>query len=242
MSGIFTCIIIDDEPDAIELLAGQLELLFNNLEITGRYTKWEEALNALRKTEPDIVFMDISMPGKNGMELLRLIPESESEIIFVTAHEEYALKAFEFATSGYLLKPVDDVELLRSVQKAMQRVQKKKQAVQAQPVKIGIPDSKGVTYVNIADIQYLEAVNGYTKVVINNNVLLSSFNLRKFIMVIDDKSFFQVHRSFVVNLAAVSRYKSTGEIVMQDQREIPVAKSIRQEFLNLFNMVSKTGE
>lgn len=240
MSNTFTCIIVDDEQDAIDLLTARLNMLYENIEIAGKYTTWGEALNGLRTVKPDIVFMDISIPGKSGMDLLRLVPSTEAEIIFVTAYEEYALRAFEFTTSGYILKPVDDEELVHSVNKAMQRIRDKKVVITPAPVKIGVPDSKGITYVNIADIQYLEAVNGYTKVVLNDGVLLSSFNLGKFKTVIQSNLFFQVHRSYLVNINTIRRYKSTGEIVMPDQTEIPVAKSVRQEFLKLFSMVSKT--
>lgn len=240
MKSNIKCIIVDDEQDAIELLSARLDMLYKNLEIAGCYTTWQAALNALQTIKPDIVFMDISMPGKNGMDLLRLVPMTEAEIIFITAYEEYALKAFEFNTSGYILKPIDDEELAHSVDKAINRTRNKRNEEVQQPVKIGIPDSKGVTYVNITDIQYLEAVSGYTRVVLYDGVLLSSFNLGKFRTVIQSNIFFQVHRSYLVNLNAISRYKSTGEIVMRDQTEIPVAKSVRQEFLNLFSMVSKT--
>lgn len=240
MNHTYRCIIIDDEDDAVDLLKGMLQLLFTDLEITGIYKKWNEALIALQKTDADIVFLDISMPGKSGMELLKLVPDMEAEIIFVTAHEEHIKKSFDFRTSGYIVKPVDEMELLHSVHIAMQRIQKRTVPAYAPSPKIGIPDSKGITYVSVADIQYLEAVNGYTKVVMQNGeVLLTSFNLSKFKAIIVDNAFYQVHRSFIINLNAVARYKSIGCVVMKDSKEIPVAKTIRQHFLSLFETVSK---
>ena len=242
MKNAFSCIVVDDEQDAAELLIARINLLYTNVDIQGCFTTWQDALNALRTLTPDIIFMDISMPGKNGLDLLRLAPKLHSEIIFVKAHEEYALRAFEFATSGYILKPIDDVELSQSIERAMKRVRdKQKSTVQENP-RIGIPDNKGVNYVNLMDIEYLESVQGYTRVVTKDGVILTSFNLGKFKSVITSERFYQVHRSYIVNINAIVRYKSTGEIVMKDNKEIPVSKAARQDFLNMFNMVSRSGE
>src|SRR4051812_48500644 len=111
MENTFNCIVVDDEKNAASLLSNRIKSLFTEIEVVDIYSTWQTALAVLRSQSFDLVFMDVSMPGKNGMDLLRLIPGLDAEVIFVTAHEEYALKAFEFTPAGYLLKPVDDVEL-----------------------------------------------------------------------------------------------------------------------------------
>jgi two-component system LytT family response regulator len=239
MNQHFHCIIVDDEQDAIELLAARLKVLFHNIEITGSYTLWHEALKAIQTLSVDIIFMDISMPGKSGINLLRLVPETRAEIIFITAHDEYALNAFEFSTSGYILKPIDDLELSQAVERAMKRIRNKSKDTHVNSMHIGIPDSHGINYVDIRDIQYLESINGYTNVVTSKGNILTSFNLAKFKHVVDSTLFYQVHRSFIVNISAIRRYKSSGVVVMHDDKEIPVAKSVRAAFLSLFNLVSK---
>lgn len=242
MNNSFRCIIIDDEQDSIDLLIARLQLLFSNIVVTGTYLKWQEALQALRADEADLVFMDINMPEKNGLELLKLVPETNAEIIFITAHDEYALSAFRVAAAGYVLKPIDDVELSATVHKAMERLQHKKLARQhqagIQSVKIGIPNNKGIDYINMQDIQYFETVQGYTKVVTKDTDILSSFSIGKFKAILDDAYFYQVHRSYIVNLNYIRRYKSTGEIVMQNNKEIPVSKNFRDDFLSVFNTLS----
>src|SRR5437016_1235588 len=112
MTNKITCIIIDDEPKSIELLLESLHTLYNNMDVVKTYTSSTEALHALRSSDCDIVFMDISMPGKNGLELLQLAPDLKSEVIFITAHSEYALNAFKFSASGYILKPIDDADVV----------------------------------------------------------------------------------------------------------------------------------
>lgn len=241
MNNNFSCIIVDDEQDAIDLLTARLHLLFKNVTITGAYVKWQEALSALRLGEPDLVFMDISMPEKSGLELLRLAPETDAEIIFITAHEQYALSAFRFAASGYILKPIDDIELSTAVNRALERLHNKKMAKYQpgnQSVKIGIPNQKGIDYINIHDIQYFESVNGYTKVVTKDADILSSFSIGKFKAIIDDSYFYQIHRSYIVNLNYICRYLSSGEVVMQGNKELPVSKNLRDDFLNVFNTLS----
>jgi two-component system LytT family response regulator len=242
MNNGFKCIIVDDEQDSIDLLIARLQLLFNNITISGAYLKWQEALQALRSQEADLVFMDISMPEKDGLELLKLVPETDAEIIFITAHEEYALSAFRAAAAGYILKPIDDVELSATVHKAIERLQHKRMAKQhqanIQSVKIGIPNNKGIDYINMQDIQYFETIHGYTKVVTKDADILSSFSIGKFKALIDSDHFYQVHRSYIVNLNYICRYKSTGELVMQNNKEIPVSKNFRDDFLGVFNTLS----
>src|SRR6185436_17189037 len=106
MKNNIQCIIVDDEPKAIGLLSECLKSLYDNIEIAGAFTSWNLALPALRSSPCDLVFMDVSMPGKTGMELLDLVHGASYEIIFITAHSEFALSSFKFAPSGYVLKPI----------------------------------------------------------------------------------------------------------------------------------------
>jgi two-component system, LytTR family, response regulator len=236
-----SCIIVDDEQDAIELLMSRVGLLFKNITVTGTYSHWEKAFEALRSQKCDLLFMDISMPGKNGIELLKIIPGLECEIIFVTAHDSYALDAFSFSTSGYILKPIDDAALSSAINKAAERIHNKRIAKQpASPApfvndRIGIPNNHGIDYVNISDILYLESTNKCTKIVTTGKEYLSSLNLGKFQHLVDGHSFFQVHRSYIINLGKILRYESSGLIIMSNKDEIPLARSIKSEFLKILD-------
>lgn len=240
MNRNYTCAIVDDEPDAIELLKQRIGLLYPNIKVEGTFMHWQEAVNALRSQTYDILFSDISMPGKNGLDLLKMLPDLDCEIIFVTAHEDYALKAFSFAASGYILKPIDDGELQAAISRSLERVNNKSLARESQKTgtmvheKIKIPGRNSIEYVTVADILYLESVNKCTQIIGLDFKYLSSANLGNYKYLTDNKAFFQVHRSFIVNLNAVTRYTSDGAVIMTDGKEIPVARSSRQDFLNVF--------
>lgn len=241
MNTSYTCVIVDDEQDAIDLLSGRLGLLYDNITIADTFIQWQDALAALRKNRYDLLFIDISMPGKSGFELLKLLPGLESEIIFVTAHDNFALSAFSFSATGYILKPIDDTELLAAVDKALERIANKSLASQLKsPVsrisdKIGVPKNHGIDYINVSDILYLESVNKCTQIITANGKYTSSSNIGTFRYLVDSNSFFQVHRSFIVNLNCILRYESVGTLIMQDKKEIPVSRNIKQDFLQIFN-------
>jgi two-component system LytT family response regulator len=241
MTNSFSCMIVDDEPHAIELLTEQLSQLYRNIHINATCSDWEEALSMLRSRSFDLLFLDISLSGKNIMDLLKLLPATDSEIIFITAHEQYALEAFQFATSGYLLKPVSDAQLAQAVNKVISRIQTKRAAMQtaAPPAslndKIGIPNKCGIDYVNLSDILYFESVNKCTKIVTAKTEYISLSPLIKFKALTDSHSFLQVHRSFIINLNNILRYESSGVIIMSNKRDIPIARSFRNDFLKRFN-------
>jgi two-component system LytT family response regulator len=241
-----TCIIIDDEPKAIELLVESLNSLYADLEIVNTYTSPTQALNALRSTHCDIVFMDISMPGKNGLELLRLAPDLKSEVIFITAHSEYALNAFKFSAAGYIMKPIDDADIVVAVDHAIERIKYKKLAKQNTDVnpklKIGIPDNNGIDYVMMDEILYFESVNRYTNVVLKGREIVSSYNLGKYKALTEGYFFHQVHRSYIVNLNSIIRYESSGIIIMSNKKEIPVSKNEKGDFIKIFNTVSRSDD
>jgi len=240
MNRDYTCAIVDDEPDAIELLKHRIGLLFPNLKVEGTFMQWQDALSALRTNKYDILFSDISMPGKNGLDLLKLLPDLESEIIFVTAHEDYALKAFSFAASGYILKPIDDSELASAISRSLERVMNRTIAKENQKAsvvvqeKIKIPGRHSIDYVNVSDILYLESINKCTQITGIGFKYLASVHLGTYKYLAESGAFFQVHRSFIVNLNAVTRYETNGNIVMKDGKEIPVARSSRLDFLSAF--------
>ena len=239
------CVIIDDEPKAIDVLNERLKLLFPNIRIMGMFTDWKKGLEVLRTTSVDLVFLDVSMPEKTGVDFLKLFPSLLFQVIFVTAHSEFAMEAIKFSATGYVLKPIDDYELSFAVNKAFDKIKEGKSAT-LPPIannkrKIGVPNIKGIDYLNIDDILYFESVNKYTKVVTRDYSIMSSYNLGEFKKIIDDSVFFQAHRSYIVNLNHVMRYETSGAIIMEDNMQIPVSKSVRNDFVGLFNKISRTA-
>lgn len=247
-----TCIIIDDEPKAIELLKERLGILFPGISIKGTYTDWKKGIEALKTTPVDILFLDISMPEKTGLDMLKLFQSTPFQTIFITAHSEFAVQAIKLSAAGYVLKPIDDYELSFAVNKAIEKINEKSQVVtnaqavssannNTNAVKIGVPNIKGIDYLRADEILYFESVNKYTKVVTKEYSIMSSYNLGEFKKIIDLNIFFQVHRSYIVNLEYVKRYETTGCIVMEDNTQIPISKTVKNEFLASFGKISKTA-
>lgn len=236
----YSCVIVDDEPQAIELLVENLQNINANIHVAGSFTSWSKALEGLRTIPCDILFLDISMQGHNGMDLLRCLPELKCEVIFITAYSDYALDAFQFSTSGYLLKPVSEVELSIAVERAMTRCSNKWAALAEADLhhKIGVAVNNAINYIEISGILYLEALNTYTKVCTVQGDILSSYNLGRFKEMLPCPPFFQVHRSYIINVNLVKQYKTAGYVLMENNKEIPVAKSFRDRFLNIFKVVA----
>ncbi len=240
MQSDITCIIIDDEPKMCELLSDMVTDLYPDLRITNTFTSWRPALEQLRKSPPDILFTDISMPEKTGFDLLELLPSLPSEIIFVTAHTEFAIDAFNFDVCGYILKPVNDKILVKTVDRALSRIAKNKTiAVSNNNEKIGIPDGTGLHYINVNDIIYCESNKRYTKVVSVDSEILSSYNIGRFHDTLNDDRFYQLHRSFIINLNHVLKYDASGIVIMKNGKEIPISRKNKDEFLTKFSRIGK---
>ena len=241
MNNVYNCIIVDDEQDAIDLLSNRISYLSDNLIVADTFTSWEGALAALRNKKYDIVFLDVSMPGKTGLDLLKLLPGLTAEIIFVTAYDNFALSAFSFSATGYILKPVDDTELSNAINKAIEHIRNKNLAAQSQGAasklndKVKVPNNHGVDYVNMSDILYLESINKCTQIVTAKAKYTSSANIGTYKHLLDNPIFFQVHRLFIINLNCVLRHETSGLIIMQDKKEIPLSRTIKHDFLKLFS-------
>jgi len=241
MTEKFSCIIVDDEPLAIELLTEQLTHMYKNISIVRTCNDWESALHEIRTRSFDLLFLDVSMPGKTSIDFLKLLPPIHGEIIFITAHEQYAVEAFKLHAAGYLLKPVTDADLAQTVNVAIGRIRLRNAALNNTTPsphkndKIGIPNRNGVDYVNVSDILYLESVNKCTRIVTATKDYTSLSPLLKFNTLTDTHDFMQVHRSFIVNLNCILRYESSGLIIMSNKRDIPLARTFKNDFLLRFS-------
>ena len=244
MPNDLTCIIVDDEVKTGKLLSDMLLQLYPEMEQVGVCNTWDSALASIKINKPHILFLDISMPEKTGFELLELMPGLKSEIIFVTAHSEFAIDAFEYDVCDYIVKPVSHKKLFKSVTRAIKRLEEKGIFIE-EPIqslhnsKIGVPDTSGVKYINVNDIVYLESVNGCAKVVMKDGALTSSYHLSRFYEALDKRYFVQVHRSYIVNINHVTRYDSSGLVVMDTESSIPVSRNHKEEFLNLIGKITK---
>ncbi|MCY7352616.1 MAG: LytTR family DNA-binding domain-containing protein [Cytophagaceae bacterium] len=241
-------ILIDDEPDSLRLLALQLAQYCPQVQVLGQTTSSEEGLKLLKKLEPDLLFLDIEMPRMNGFQLLEQLEEIPAGLVFVTAYDAFALKAFRFSALDYLLKPVDSEELKAAVRKAERRLRPgarpldllRSQLAGTAPSKLAVPHQNGMVFVELKEILYAESDSNYTKLVLTDgrHYLLTK-TLRDVQDVLEERNFLRVHRQYLVNLDHIQRYvKGEGNyLVLTNGASIPVARQQKDWLMERFGWV-----
>lgn len=223
-----TCVIVDDETKAIELLEDNLRTFFPNIEVKSTHSNWRTAYQAIQQNDFDILFLDISLPEKTGFDILSLSRDLKCEVIFVTAYSEFALEAFKHHAAGYILKPIDESIFINTISKCLNRLAIKKET---SPSLIGIPNHQGINYVNINNIIYFEAKNRYTLIKTDTTELLSSYNVGLYKdLTKDNPNFIQIHRSYILNVTYINRYNNDGTITLKNGVSLPVSKSYKKLF------------
>lgn len=243
-------IIIDDEPDCVRLLSLQLKMSCADVEVVAECCSGEEGLKAIQKFNPQLVFLDIEMPKMNGFQLLESLHEVNFSIIFVTAYDRFAVRAFRFSALDYLLKPVDTRELQKALNKAerlhrpdnrqLDLLRQQIQNPEAHANRIALPYQNGLTFVELHDILYCEADNNYTRFIVKGNEkYLVSKTLREVQEVLEGKTFLRIHRQYLINVNHIRKYvKGEGNyIVMIDEKTIPVAKSHKDQLIEKFRWI-----
>ncbi len=236
-------IIIDDEERARSSLSTLLGEYCPNIEIIAQCTNVPEGVLAINQKRPQLVFLDIEMPEYNGFELLSFFREVDFEIIFVTAYNEYALKAFEVSAVDYILKPVDIDKLQAAVEKAetrlntfdmQNRLEVLKESFKTEQFnKIALPVSEGLLFIDTSDIVYLEADGAYTEVWLKNgSKIVVSKKIKFFEEVLDKRvNFFRSHRSYIVNINFIKKYsKSDNALTLDNGKTIIISRDRKVEF------------
>jgi len=239
-------IIVDDEPDGIRTLKKMLESHCPGVEVAATCSNATAAKQELENSKPDLVFLDIQMPGKSGLDLLTEIPEKNFEVIFVTAHNEYMLQALQYSAADYLLKPVDEDRLIEAVQRVEKRMQTEKkewtETLMHNLSKTGVPSEmrlclptlKGFIVVKLDDIIYCEAERSYTIFHLENKRTVTvSKSLIEYDNLLQDTQFIRIHKSFLINLHHVKEYQrgEGGLVIMTDNAEIEVSRRKKEFFL-----------
>ena len=238
-------VIIDDEVDCINLLKFELGKHCPSIELVGTFSSTTKALEEIELLNPDLVFLDIEMPQLNGFELLERLMPVHFNIIFVTAYNQFALKAFRFNALDYLLKPFDINDLVEAVAKVTTKPQPstdqltalQKELKGAAISKIAIPGQHGVTFVEINEIIYAEASNNYTKLVLlNKQQHIISKTLKDVQDVLEERHFLRVHRQYIINLNHVKQFFRGDNmyVVMDNGENIPVARSQKEKLVDRY--------
>jgi two-component system LytT family response regulator len=242
-------LIIDDEPKNIRILRGLLQTYCPQIQIIGEANGFHKALELIDSTHPDLLFLDIEMPYGNAFDLLEKIMPVKFEIIFVTAFNDYALKAFKYSALDYLLKPVNIDELKTAVAKAEQKLNQKSINFQLNNLinnfrktelqKIALPLIDGLIFVPVSEITYLHAKGSYTDVHLQNgDVLTTARTIKDYEDMLSPDIFCRVHHSYLICVNHIKKYsKGRGGLVeMEDGALIEVSIRKKDEFLSRFGL------
>ena len=250
---VITTLLIDDEFQSRNFLHKMLQQYFPELEVIGEASSVKDGMKRIIECKPDIVFLDIQLQDGTGFDLIGRLPKIDFAIIFITAYNQYAIKAFRFNAIDYLLKPIVTEELIEAVNKVKQRITSSKtdskelvdqlyldiQNPKKVHDKIAISTLDGFIIVPINEIIYCHANSNYTRFyLIDKRSILSSYTLKQYDEMLTAQSFFRAHRSYLINMSHVKFYKKGegGEIVMSNGDEIELSRTHKTEFLHLLNI------
>jgi two-component system, LytTR family, response regulator len=248
---LLKAIIVDDEQHCIDTLAAMLQKKFaESITLLGTYNNADDAKQAIENMAPDLVFLDVEMPRKTGVDMLCEIKHIDFEIIFTTAYEQYALRAIKFNALDYLLKPFGIEELQEAISKC---IEKRKQvhnngaeglAVFLQNLKTALPENKRITistgkglqFIEIKTIVHIEALNNYSQFYFADKTkLLVSKTLKEFDDMLTGYNFFRVHNSHLINLAHLkSILIEDGDIaVMTNGSQVEISRRKKPELIEM---------
>ena len=257
-----TCIIVDDELQNQEVLARMINQFCPSVDVLGRAENVANAVKLIESVKPDIVFLDIEMPGGNGFTLFDRFPSPGFFTVFTTAHAEYAIKAIKFAAFDYLLKPINLTELKNAVERVAEKIrdkspsrsnnQKMVEVLRANSrdqhfefKKIALSSSEGLDFYKVEEILRCEADRAYcTFHLTGNRKIIVSKSLKEYEDILAEVNFFRVHKSNMVNMSHVKKYirGKGGFVVLTDNSMVAVAIRKKDELMEILHKQKSTIE
>lgn len=244
-------IIVDDSSQARKLLKLMINEHIEHLHCDAEAENVLQAAELIKTYRPQLVFLDIEMPEKSGLQLVDEISRDDInyEIIFTTAFNEYALNAFRLSAIDYLLKPIDEEQLIQAVNKVKQKIEWQSTRLNLELLKknfrkegeetLRIADSEGYVNVPVRKIMFVEADGSYCKIhTAENKIIVVSKNLKHIENSLNGLPYMmRVHRSYIINMNFIERFDKSdrGKIIMQNKALIDLSRDRRNEFLEAFN-------
>ena len=246
-------IIIDDEEDSRVILRNYLEMYCDGIEVVGEGEGVNSGVDLIKTQKPELVFLDVKLSPGSGFDVLQQLPEVEFEVIFVTAYDEYAVKAIRFSAIDYLQKPIDVDELIRAVKKAQEKIlsldegSKLRYQIFKENLNTGsdnygrivLPTMEGFVVVDVNTIQRCEADRNYTVFYfLDQKKVVIPRTLKIYDELLSSMGFFRCHQSHLINLKQVIEYKRRkkgGIAILEDNTEIPVSETNKTRFMEQFS-------
>lgn len=249
---MLTAIIVEDMPDALQLLKSDLEANHPEIKIIDTAQSVVEAAKSLRNTEPDILFLDIMLGDGTGFDVLEIFPELSSKIIFVTASDEFAIRAFKFAAIDYVLKPYSNEELAQAIAKAKKQIQPNKErlnilkdtlsAPEQKPDKISLHTLDKIIIVGLDDIIRCESDSNNTIFYLQDGQkIFVTKTLKYFADMLKNYQFLRVHQSHLINLQCISAFIKTdgGYLMLKNGENIPVSVRKKNEVMDILDRLHR---
>ena len=245
-------IVVDDESAARNVLTNLLELAHPEIEVVDKCPDIPEAVISIKSKKPDLVFLDVEMPRYSGYEIVKFFDEIDFQIIFVTAYDKYAIKAFEVNAVDYLLKPIERKRLGEAISKVSQNFKQKNDLIDYKKVLVKITEANSQSIelseagkkqiVKTRNIISVSAMGSYSKVQLRSgNTIIISKNIGTIEEALKtDDSFYRTHKSWIINMNEVLTIKKSEEtIVLKNLQECKLSRFKKGEFENVFNAFSK---
>ena len=237
-------VMVEDEANSREILRNYLSKYCENITLLGEGATIEEGLQQIKKHNPELVFLDVEMPFGNAFDLLDQIPDRTFETIFVTAYNQYAMDALNHHAAYYLMKPINIDELIKAVD-YVRAIKEKENALEGEVLqarsvkaegKITLPQQDGFQVLDVADIYFCKADDNYTEIYLEKKKIVVSKTLKYFEEALQSYSFARIHKSYLVNVAEVVKYKKGkgGSVVLSNGKELSVSASKKADLLSYF--------
>lgn len=238
-------VIIDDEPNSRELLEYLLNNYFEDISIIGTAEDVKSGIQLLQSTQPEVILLDIEMPGGNGFDILDACADKPFKVIFITGYDHYAIKAIKYAAVDYLLKPINIEELKLALAKIDQTthkgqidfVQNHYQREVPQLSQIILPNATGFNVVDLSDIIRIESKDGYTICFLKDHRYTTSHTMSHYEDLLPSHLFFRVHKSHIVNCQKVEKFEAgrVGQVSLEDGSTVPLAARRKSAFMTLLS-------
>jgi two-component system LytT family response regulator len=241
-------VLVDDEKNALEMLEWQLQNYCPQVTVAAICNNADDGITAIQQHKPQLVFLDIEMPKKNGFELVQAFANPSFDVIFTTAYNQFALKAFRFAALDYLLKPIDADDLVAAVHRYEKKMLygnfKQQLDILMQqynqpntlPEKISFSTQQAIHFINPAIILYGESDSNYTTLhFIDKSKMVVSKTLKEVEEMLVHYNFYRIHHSYIINLKQVNRYMKIdgGFIEMTNGAQLPISRQRKEELMNI---------
>lgn len=242
-------VILDDEEHCTKTIEILLKELCPQVEIDAVFNLPIEAIQYLAHKKIDVLFLDIEMPFINGFELLNRLEPIDFKVVFTTAYDKFAIKAFKYSAFDYLLKPIDEAELVSTVNLLEKNFQGNQQLDLLMSMinnktrkvdKIALPSNEGLEFVLIHEIVRCESDSNYTRLIlINSKVLLVSRTLKEMTDLLVEFGFVRIHNSHLINPDHIKKYIKSGGgyLILHDGLEVPISRQKKDKVLSLLNSI-----